>query len=438
MVAIGMILLRRFESVNSLCAGDSGIMPTDLLNSARQTFLAYFDEYGVKPRLMTPDGAILVGRRNPIDGLPFVIRARIHSLGESVRWGEPNIFFLAPGIVTWTVALVKDRQVVGGLIGGEVVAEDEPEDRLEATNHLVACGASREAAVEFVRGLPSWPQSKTQEAADRLFSLFYRNSGWFPRLLEENRERTLQQREIAEEIHRRKSTGQRDFPLREERMLLSLIRSGDRKGARKLLNRYLGAVFLQSSDRVVVHALVIELLGYLVRTAVQDSPHLGSLIESSHKWTTRIMAARDFEDLSHIVKNALDDFMNMVFLLGFRSDHPGVGRALDYIATHFRENFSLQDLAREVHLSTFRIAHLVKEQTGRTIMQHVHEMRVREALRLLEESSLSCAEIAYAVGFTDQSYFTRRFRALTGLTPRRHRRLYVSRQGVEHISKSGL
>ncbi len=75
-------------------------------------------------------------------------------------------------------------------------------------------------------------------------------------------------------------------------MLRSLIRSGDRKRARKLLNRYLGAVFLQSPDLVVVRALMIEMLGYLVRTAGQDSAHLGFLIESSHRWTGRIIAAR--------------------------------------------------------------------------------------------------------------------------------------------------
>ncbi len=126
--------------------------------------------------------------------------------------------------------------------------------------------------------------------------------------------------------------------------------------------------------------------------------------------------------------------MNTIYLLGFESGHPGVARVLDYIAAHFQEEVRLQDLADEVRLSTFRIAHLVKERTGRTILQHVHEMRIREAQRLLEESRLSCAEIAYEVGFTDQSYFNRRFRALTGITPRQHRRLYLSRKPKERAS----
>ncbi len=92
------------------------------------------------------------------------------------------------------------------------MAEDEPEDRLEATNHLVACGASRAAALQFVKALPAWPQVRTQEAANRLCALFYADSGWSALLLDENRERALQQREIADEIHCRKEGGKGNSP----------------------------------------------------------------------------------------------------------------------------------------------------------------------------------------------------------------------------------
>lgn len=85
-------------------------------------------------------------------------------------------------------------------------------------------------------------------------------------------------------------------------------------------------------------------------------------------------------------------------------------------------------LSKKVGLSTFRISHLVKETTGKTVLQHVHQLRVQEAQRLLEQSDMSCTDIAYEAGFGDQSYFIKQFRKWMGITPARYRKLYQSRQ----------
>jgi AraC family transcriptional regulator len=50
-------------------------------------------------------------------------------------------------------------------------------------------------------------------------------------------------------------------------------------------------------------------------------------------------------------------------------------------------------------------------------------MRVRHAQHLLENTSMSGADIAYETGFGDQSYLIKHFRRLTGTTPARYRRL---------------
>jgi AraC-like DNA-binding protein len=208
-------------------------------------------------------------------------------------------------------------------------------------------------------------------------------------------------------------------------MLISLIRAGDRKGARRLLNKMLGAIFLSSPSLVVVRALMIELMGYLVRAAVQDSPYLEPLMEKNHAWMARIIEAPEFEALSNVLRDALDDFMNNVYLLGYTPTNAAVRAALDFITRNFAEPVTLEQVAAEAGLSTYRIAHLVKESTGKTVIQHVHRRRIQEAQRLLEKTSMSCTHIAYAVGFGDQSYFIKQFRKLTGLTPGRHRRLYA-------------
>ena len=232
----------------------------------------------------------------------------------------------------------------------------------------------------------------------------------------------LQQRQIAEEIHQRKVEQNRAYPYDDERILLSLIRVGDRSGARKMFNKMLAAMFLYSPKPVVVRARAIEMMGYLVRTAVEDSPLMEPLLERHMKWIEQIVDTQDFDDLCNVLREALDDFMNSIFLQGVNPVSPAVSKALDFIAANYTEPITLEEIAEAAGLSTFRIAHLLKETTGKTALQNIHYLRIQEARRLLEESDMSCTDISYETGFGDQSYFIKQFKKWMGITPAKYRK----------------
>lgn len=385
----------------------------------------YFVGYAMHLRVISEEGLVLWPKPpGVVDRLIAIRQIRAHALSEGIRWGAPYSFFLAPGIISWIIPLVRDREIVGGLIGGEVLAEGESKDRLEGINHLVGAGAGRQAASEYVFALPAWKQSRIHEAANTLYSEFYRLSNWNPLLLVENLEKASQQREIAEEIHRRKVANETSYPLEEERLLLSLIRAGDRRGARKVLNQLVGAMFQRSGNPTVVRASMIELMGYLVRTAIEDSAFLSSLIEKNQQWTAMIIDTRELEDLALTMRKVLDEFMERIYLFGLGARNRSVRKALEYIEGRFTEQVLLGEVASHVGVSSSRLCHLLKEHTGRSLIQHIHGLRLREAQRLLEETEMSCADVAYEVGFADQSYFTKQFRLHTGLTPTRYRHLH--------------
>jgi len=366
--------------------------------------------------------------KSSVCNLPPLVNARAHALNESVRWGEPYIFFLMPNVLSWIVPLVRNGVVHGGLIGGEVMSEQSPYDQLETINHLTSAGAPRPAAEKYISQLPVWDQDQSQKAAEFLFSLTYYTLHWDISLLSENREKAFRQQQIAEEIHRRKQGRGSRTLIDDERTLLSLMKAGDQKGARRELNKTLGALFSHTADIRLIKAHVIEMMGYLVRSAIEDSPQMSSLIEKNHLWMTAIIDANDFETLSNVVADSLDDFMSNIYLHGQNRTNETVARILDFLSENFHEPVTLKMLSGEVNLSTFRISHLVKEQTGKTVLQHVHQLRVQEAQRLLEQSEMSCTDIAYEAGFGDQSYFIKQFRKWMGITPARYRRLYQSRK----------
>jgi AraC-like DNA-binding protein len=134
------------------------------------------------------------------------------------------------------------------------------------------------------------------------------------------------------------------------------------------------------------------------------------------------MESGDFEASCAVLREALDEFMQHVGLQGFNRHNSHVGRILEFLAANYTRSVRLDDVAAAVGLSRFRVAHLVKECTGKTVLQHVKRLRIQQARAWLEDGGKDFAGIAYDLGFADQSHFIRQFRDLTGLTPARYRR----------------
>lgn len=389
---------------------------------------SYRSSYALNVMKVSSSG-VCPDSRDAVTNLPALVNARADGLAEAVRWGEPYIFFLIPNVISWIVPVVKETEILGGLLGGTVMADSDPYDQLETVNHLATAGCPRKTAEQYVKNLPVWSdKERPQKAAEFLFALTCCEVNWDMMMLSANRKKALRQRQIAEEIHRRKQGSSGRTLIDEERTLLSLMKAGDQKGARRELNKTLGALFSHTADIRLIKAHVIEMMGYLVRSAIEESPHMSSLIEKNHAWMTQIIDARDFESLSNVVADALDDFMRNIYLQGHSRTNETVAKILNYLSGNFHENITLEILSKETGLSTFRIAHLVKDVTGKTVLQHIHQLRVQEARRLLEQSDMNCTDIAYETGFGDQSYFIKQFRKSMGITPARYRRLYQSGQ----------
>ncbi|WP_430451251.1 helix-turn-helix domain-containing protein [Rhodopirellula europaea] len=91
----------------------------------------------------------------------------------------------------------------------------------------------------------------------------------------------------------------------------------------------------------------------------------------------------------------------------------------DYIHANLDQNIALADLADIAQLSAFHFARLFKQTTGLPPHQFVIHQRVERAKLLIVEGQLSLAQIALAVGFSDQSQLNRHFKRLVGVTPKR-------------------
>ena len=81
----------------------------------------------------------------------------------------------------------------------------------------------------------------------------------------------------------------------------------------------------------------------------------------------------------------------------------------------------LEEMARRVYLSPSYFSRVFRQETGETFSGYLNRLRIERSKELLRHKELRLTDIAQKVGFEDQSYFTKVFKKLEGVTPLRYR-----------------
>lgn len=122
--------------------------------------------------------------------------------------------------------------------------------------------------------------------------------------------------------------------------------------------------------------------------------------------------------LAHLVRRHADT--PPIALASF-SEHPHILKVRSYLEEHSTENVSLEQISALVNLSPFYLLRVFRETVGLPPHSYLTQIRVTRAKRLIS-ASMPLAEVATAVGFTDQSHLNRHFKALVGVTPGQYAR----------------
>jgi AraC-like DNA-binding protein len=92
---------------------------------------------------------------------------------------------------------------------------------------------------------------------------------------------------------------------------------------------------------------------------------------------------------------------------------------IEYLQEHLTENVSIDHLAKLSCMSLSTFERRFKEHFSLTPKQYILHMKVHEACRRLP-SAKSIARVALETGFGGQSYFTKQFRSVVGITPKQY------------------
>lgn len=98
---------------------------------------------------------------------------------------------------------------------------------------------------------------------------------------------------------------------------------------------------------------------------------------------------------------------------------PGIQKAVLYLEMHFKENISLDMLAREAGFNPTYFSELFRKTTGQSYKQRLTELRIRYAKTLLK-NGVPVSRVCFECGFGSLSNFTAVFKQTYGVTPKQY------------------
>ncbi len=102
-----------------------------------------------------------------------------------------------------------------------------------------------------------------------------------------------------------------------------------------------------------------------------------------------------------------------------------VKACVTYLEENFSQKLTLDQIAEHVHMHPNYLCALFKNFTGQSIFQHLIQLRIENAAHMLRKEHASVTETAGRCGFESVSFFTRKFKAHMGVTPKEYSKRYL-------------
>lgn len=107
---------------------------------------------------------------------------------------------------------------------------------------------------------------------------------------------------------------------------------------------------------------------------------------------------------------------NMIETIKKISKNSLVHEAICYIDKHYNEGISLKAVAEYLNVSKYYLCYLFKKETSENISYYINKVRIENAQKLFRKKQYRSKDIYDMVGFSDQQYFCKIFKKVSGMT----------------------
>jgi len=348
---------------------------------------------------------------------------------QATRFGGKYIFFCPMGLVFFAAPLcIAGPQYIGdnmeaSYIGGPVMMTD-PEQYL--IDDIVDIAKNNSAdLIKNLKSVPHRSPVQTRHLSELLFSsaaYICNGADYFA----QEQKKDKQQSDISTYIQGLKVQHDNEYshpyPIKKEKELIDSITASDKKSAQRLLNEILGHIFFSSGGKMeIIRARVLELVVILSRAAVDGGADVQYIFGLNFKYLSEINTFRTIDDLSVWLSTLMNRFTESVFNWADIKHVDTIYKAIAYMRENYANKITLEDVSAYVYLSPSYFSKIFKDEMRTSFNAYLNKIRIDNAKRMLLNDDINIIDISNMVGYEDQSYFSKVFKKLTGVTPGKYR-----------------
>lgn len=325
-------------------------------------------------------------------------KTHLYGCYESVRWDNNYIYYCPCGYIFIAVPIFDEQAVFrNGVITGPILMGD-PSDFPGAPP------------------IPNLSTKKVNDIAQLISAVFAPTFG--------NTSAEKQTGEFLNSVYKELEhlSHEKSYPIELEKELQDSIANRDSVRSRELLNRLLGQIFFYSDgDLRIIKSRSIELVALLSRSAIEGGADIHQIFNLNNNCISEIESFDTLEKLSVWLTSIISRFVSYVFDFNNVKHSDVIYKITAYIKANYMKKISLADISRHVFLSKMYVSKIFKDEMKITLSEYINKTRIEKSKILLLESSLSIADVANLVGYEDQSYFTKNFKNLVGVSPGKYK-----------------
>ncbi len=207
------------------------------------------------------------------------------------------------------------------------------------------------------------------------------------------------------------------YPIEIENRIFPAVRKGQAAEAEEVADQYFQWMENTQTDHMSsIRLKTLEFVLYADHLAYLDGGKGLYRFTDRQDYMPFVMQG----SLSELHRWFVDKIRSAAVAIGDKAEQNAdsqIDRAKAYIDHNYQNDISLDDVSRQIGISSYYFSKLFKEEMGVTFVEYLTGIRIARAKELLEADELPIRDIGTAVGYQDPNYFSRIFKRMEGVTP---------------------
>ena len=353
--------------------------------------------------------------------------AHLYGMMQAERFGGKYIYYCPMGLTCFVSPILSENEGVALVTAGPLLmVEVDDYINFDLMGKFDLSPVQTKQILEVVQQIPYVSPERVTRMSDLLFFSvgFLNNVAACNQMLQTQNSDAIQG-QIGEFIHQLKLENQDaipPYPLKKENELMQAIADSDQTNAQRLLNELLGHIFFSSGgDFRIIKTRVYELIVLLSRAAIEGGAETTHVLRLNHRYMGQIEQIRSVDELCYWLSGVMNSYTDLVFKFIDVKHVDVIRKAAEYIRKNYAAKITLEEVASYVYLSPSYFSKVFKEEMDCSFNTYLNRIRIEKSKKMLLSDKIKMVDISGLVGFEDQSYFSKVFKKLTGVTPGKYR-----------------